>query len=645
MKFIYASGSSPLAGYTIKRGIGVGGFGEVYYAVTDGGKEVALKHIQRNLDIELRGVRQCLNLKHINLLSLFDIKYDDADEAWVVMEFIAGESLKDLLDQSPNGLPREQVDAWFRGIAAGVAYLHDHGIVHRDLKPGNIFYDDGVVKIGDYGLSKFISISRHSGQTESVGTFHYMAPEIGRGCYGKEIDVYALGIVLFEMLTGRVPFDGESSQEIIMKHLTAEPDLTGVPSPYREVIDKALRKDPEQRFSDVAEMLAQLHIELAGPVGPMPVPKATTVAAPAVAPPADASPDEEVLYITDDEDIQFGSVHEVVQAKPLATPSTPPEEPIARAFYNAGHGLADWWKHSNMSTPVKVVLILLAAFVGFHLSGVLIPLAIVLAPIYLMYLAVRAVVLAFHEDKPAHESQPPREHRRRRRTQQVRSRTRLRELLRDKPLREKVTELTGSLLMSALVTAVVCVFMLLLAQDPTDFYVWVPLYAWLTLTGIAGAWGVLIASKLWEGNSGDQALRRFGMLVLGSLLGVVSWGLAEVLMVSPSFRMMPDQGVIERLMPAVYLSASQPTVLAYVGYFAALMLVLRWWRQADPLRYTRLSIWYTVVCVVFAIMLHQVWPLPRGVMLAATISIAVQLSAPWLSPSRRTRLRRQLAEG
>src|SRR5688572_24953611 len=209
MKFAYASGARPLDGYTIKRGIGIGGFGEVYFATTDAGKEVALKRIQRNLDVELRGVSQCLNLKHQNLVALFDIRYDDHGQGWVVMEYVAGESLKDVIERNPNGMPVDEVHEWFASIAAGVSYLHDHGIVHRDLKPGNIFADDGVVKIGDYGLSKFISTSRRSGQTESVGTFHYMAPEIGRGVYGKEIDVYALGIILFEMLTGSVPFEGE----------------------------------------------------------------------------------------------------------------------------------------------------------------------------------------------------------------------------------------------------------------------------------------------------------------------------------------------------------------------------------------------------------------------------------------------------
>src|SRR5690606_4138586 len=161
----------------------------------------------------------------------------------------------------PNGMPIDEVLRWFDGMAAGVSYLHDHGIVHRDLKPGNIFLDGDIVKIGDYGLSKFISCSRRSGQTESVGTFHYMAPEIGKGRYGREIDVYALGIILFEMLTGRVPFEGESSQEIIMKHLTASPDLGNLGEPFRSVVSSALEKDPEKRTSSAEEMLQQLGLK------------------------------------------------------------------------------------------------------------------------------------------------------------------------------------------------------------------------------------------------------------------------------------------------------------------------------------------------------------------------------------------------
>ncbi len=258
MKFTYASGARPLDGYTIKRGVGRGGFGEVYFATSDAGKEVALKLIRRNLDVELRGVTQCLNLKHPNLIALYDIRTDEMGDQWVVMEYVSGESLEDVIVRNRNGVPVDQVLWWMRGVCAGVAYLHDHGIVHRDLKPGNIFSDEGTVKIGDYGLAKFISCSRRSGQTESVGTVHYMAPEIANGRYGREIDTYALGIILFEMLTGHVPFEGESVGEVLMKHLTAEPDLSALQQPYRDIVKRALAKDPNARIKSVGELVALL---------------------------------------------------------------------------------------------------------------------------------------------------------------------------------------------------------------------------------------------------------------------------------------------------------------------------------------------------------------------------------------------------
>ncbi len=254
MKFLYSSGQRPLEGFTLKRGIGRGGFGEVYFAVSDGGKEVALKLVRGDTQIELRGVAQCLNLKHPNLINLYDLRTDSQGDRWVVMEYVSGEPLNVVLGRHPNGLPRELASEWFLGLARAVSYLHDHGIVHRDLKPANIFLENGSVKVGDYGLSKAIGTSQRTAQTQSVGTVHYMAPEISTGNYGKPIDTYAAGILLYEMLTGRVPFEGESSGEILMKHLTSPPDLSKVPSEYLPIVSKALAKNPAQRYASMTEM-------------------------------------------------------------------------------------------------------------------------------------------------------------------------------------------------------------------------------------------------------------------------------------------------------------------------------------------------------------------------------------------------------
>ena len=257
MKFTCSSGQRPLEGYTIKRGIGRGGFGEVYYALSDGGKEVALKLVRGNLDIELRGMSQCLNFKHPNLVSLFDMRTDAQGDHWVVMEYVSGKSLEIVLDENPKGLPLAEVEEWLAGIAAGTAFLHDRGIVHRDLKPANVFRENGVVKIGDVGLSKFITPSRRSAQTESVGTVYYMAPEVARGKYGSELDVYSLGVMLYEMLTGHVPFTGESTGEILMKHLTEPPDLEKIPPQFRAVVARALEKDPQRRTPGAAQLLEE----------------------------------------------------------------------------------------------------------------------------------------------------------------------------------------------------------------------------------------------------------------------------------------------------------------------------------------------------------------------------------------------------
>lgn len=255
-RYTFGSGARPLDGYTIKRAIGRGGFGEVYYATSDAGKEVALKLITRNLEVERRGSVQCINLKCQNLVTLYDLRENDEGDTFVIMEYVNGPSLANILTQHPGGLPPEAIRAWLNGMVEGVAYLHDHGIVHRDLKPANIFMENGVVKIGDYGLSKAISQSKgETGHSECVGTCHYMAPETSTGKYQKPIDIYAIGVILYEMVSGRVPFDGESVGEVLMKHLTSRPDLSCLPQPYRAVVERALAKDPNHRPTRVHGLL------------------------------------------------------------------------------------------------------------------------------------------------------------------------------------------------------------------------------------------------------------------------------------------------------------------------------------------------------------------------------------------------------
>src|SRR3954454_22383508 len=253
--FQYKHGDRPLEGYTIQRAAGRGGFGEVYYAVSDSGREVALNVVTGYEQIELLGISQCMNLKSPHLVTIFDVRYNDQGRPFVIMEYVAGPNLRQLLDESPAGLGTQKAAFFLREMAKGLTFLHECGIVHRDLKPANVFYENGYVKIGDYGLSKAISPTQHSGQTVTVGTVHYMAPEIGAGKYDRSIDIYAMGAVLYELLTGTVPFIGASPSEILMKHLSAEVDMSGIPEPFNTVIRKAMAKNPADRYQSIQEMV------------------------------------------------------------------------------------------------------------------------------------------------------------------------------------------------------------------------------------------------------------------------------------------------------------------------------------------------------------------------------------------------------
>ncbi|TWT32704.1 Serine/threonine-protein kinase PrkC [Blastopirellula retiformator] len=634
MKFTYASGSKPLDGFTIKRGVGAGGFGEVFYALTDAGKEVALKHIQRNLDIEMRGVKHCLNLKHPHLVALYDIKFDDAGEGWVVMEYVRGENLKETLDRRPSGLSPEETIRWFRPIAAAVGYLHDHGIVHRDLKPGNIFNDAGTIKIGDYGLSKFISVSRRSGQTESVGTFHYMAPEIGKGVYGKEIDIYALGIMLHEILTGRVPFEGESSQEIIMKHLTAEPDLRGVPEPFRTTITQALHKDPNKRTGTVEEMLANLGLS-----------KNETV----------------VASLHDDVTIQRANGATAPQSpeEPIVAPlNGGDEEPVAKAVSGGMRSVADWWNNENVSLAPKLLVLVLCSFALIANLGWLLPLGLLAGAVYMVYLAGRSIFLHMNdtptrntvtEYSPYHPVVMTRKERaKEKRTQKLSRRERQREALAAIPLDLRMKSLVGSFLISAISAAVISILALALGGVSVEgpLATWAPLFGWLTAMTICGSWSILLVGKLWERNEGDPWLRRFAMAGIGLVIGLIGYAAGQALLLDMP---LPVEGTVTGWRPNLGLRGwfesldGSPSLTTYAIVFGAQFGLLRWWKLSDPLRKTRLSLWTLFVTVMTAALVNYFTPFiqPWGLILSGAISLVVQISAPWYSPKEREALRHE----
>jgi len=686
VRFTYAGGARPLDGFTIKRGIGRGGFGEVYFAVSDGGKEVALKLIRHNLDVELRGVTHCLNLKHPNLIALYDVRQDAEENTWVVMEYAVGESLEDALDRNPSGLSLEEALDWMNGIGAGVAYLHDHGIVHRDLKPGNIFLDDGQVKLGDYGLSKFISCSRRSGQTESIGTVHYMAPEVANGRYGKEIDIYALGVILYEILTGQVPFEGESVGEVLMKHLTAEPSLERVPEAYRPVIARALAKDPSTRFASVGEMFNAMPALAATAAYRPPIketryasepPRAEELPEPNPAEPA-AAPRPE-MYTA----MGAGA------AGAAADPMLPDDEPVWRAVRDGWRSARESW--DGLNTPTKVAVAVIGCAGLAINAGLVLRLIVPVILVYILYRVIRAVVIAQDNKKFAHSApvrspdpvpnrepvarpgplpagdrkEPPatmyvahqaayraaeearraaaqargdwraasERHWKRRKRKSWRETAS--EALVVKSSRERLADLAGSLILAAVIGTVMSIVAVLLRGETT---VEQNQFAWLALTSVLGSWAVLIPAKFWEGTGGDQTLRRVTMLVLGLGVGAAAYVGARQLLVNFNDSPAMHDFVQLDFGKNFYDAQGMPLLGAYLAYFGALFAGVRWWKLADPLRPTRLSVWSVGGCVLGAWIVDWIWrfPQPWGVMVAAIISTSVQLAGPQVQKHERS---------
>ena len=621
MTFTYPPGSKPLPRYTIRRGIGMGGFGEVYFAVSDAGKEVALKRIQRNLEVELRGVSHCLNLKHPNLVALFDICQDSDEQSWVVMEYVSGLNLRQVLDESPEGLPMEEVNRWFRGIAAGVNHLHSAGLVHRDLKPGNIFDDLGVVKVGDYGLSKFISASHRGGHTESVGTFHYMAPEIGRGQYGREIDIYALGILLYELLTGEVPFDGESCHEIIVKHLTASPELGRIPEPYRSTIARCLEKDPVKRFASVGKMIDSLD---AGSNVHTPVAVQLDD--------VDSALSKKTAAI---EDEPIDAILVAESAGPCSSTTPSPDEPIARAVRHSWSDLNRWWSRLDVSPGAKLFLGLVTGFVIFTNTHWLLFVLSVAAMVYVPYYIIRQMVLHSKQQPTYAEAQrgAVAVGTARRLASGMQWRCSIRDDLKAKRSIFRVAELNTSWIAAtvAVMGMTLVASVMGLRGETVDALSLAP-YGWMATVILIASFGILGLGKLWERAEGEGLPRRLVLAGLGAGVGTAAYSVHQFLMLPLDEGL--SRGIQTTDLPLNLYENGTPLASAMMAHFAMLFALLRWWKPVDPLRRKRLSLWAVAVAVVAEWAVHQVLPIPQpaGMMIAGGIAIAVQLSAPWINP-------------
>jgi serine/threonine-protein kinase len=268
--------------YRVERLLGSGGMGSVYLGQHIGlGKKIAIKllhanHCQNEQIVSRfqREARMLAQLQHENIVDVLDIGVLEAGEPYLVMEYLSGESLGDLLGRAaPLGL--ELSCSIVVPILCALSASHECGIVHRDLKPANIFLAQGrtggpIVKVIDFGVSKLLGATEDEADNLTstgliVGTPAYMSPEQARG--EKDLDhrsdIYAIGLILYEMLTGKRPFEESNVVKILLRRLT-EPPLppsvayAGFPKVVEPILEKALKKEADERYQSAQEMIADL---------------------------------------------------------------------------------------------------------------------------------------------------------------------------------------------------------------------------------------------------------------------------------------------------------------------------------------------------------------------------------------------------
>jgi hypothetical protein len=409
-----------------------------------------------------------------------------------------------------------------------------------------------------------------------------------------------------------------------------------------------MQKDPDKRFASMGEMLAALDPTsiLGGTkLGPGSLPTSLASATPVPLP---------VFIGEDDEGIELGPLHEnAVAAEIVKTGSNgaaarglrrTPDEPIARIFAHGWRRLSHWWNHGPLTTPLKIGLLVIAAVVAIFNGGWLIPIAVVLGCLYLVYLGIRLLVQAIgtpasapNVARHAGDDGPLR-------TSSWSPQAwddRGRQALCMKTPGDCVGELTGSMLAAAAIALVLTIVMAAINGESLDGSASTfagPAWLWLTTT--LGSWLVLGMGKLFERSSGEPVKRRFALLVAGLAFGAITFASCGFLMVNLHDGVVARDLISHSLANGMYGVNGAPKLAAFLAYFGAIFVTVGWWKQTDPLRASRLRIGpiLTTLLAAWVWWLLFGFPQPWGFMLAAAISITVQLSSPWLSQQDRLEL-------
>ncbi len=253
--------------YQIIKSIGEGGMANVYLAYdTILDRNVAVKVLRGDLATDEKFVRRfqrealsASSLTHPNIVEVYDVG-EDNDQYYIVMEYIEGKHLKELLKKRGKLTTSEVIDIMLQ-ITDGMSMAHDSYIIHRDIKPQNIMIlENGVVKITDFGIAMAMNAAQLTQTNSVMGSVHYLPPEQANGKGSTlQSDIYSMGILMYELLTGKLPYKGDNAVEIALKHLKeslpdVKEELPDLPQSIANIIKKATAKNPKNRYADAREM-------------------------------------------------------------------------------------------------------------------------------------------------------------------------------------------------------------------------------------------------------------------------------------------------------------------------------------------------------------------------------------------------------